>query len=49
MSKSFKTYEEAYSLYSDILSGREKDKTNPSIFYVPDYMKPYLVKWLPKK
>jgi len=32
MEKEFKYYEDAYTLYSDIVSGREKDKKNASIF-----------------
>jgi hypothetical protein len=31
MTKEFKNYDEAYSLYSDILSGREPDRKNPWI------------------
>ena len=32
MKKTFKTYAEAYELYSSILSGREPDRKNPTIF-----------------
>ena len=32
MEKEYKYYEDAYTLYSDIVSGREKDKKNASIF-----------------
>ena len=32
MEKEFKYYEDAYALYSDIVSGREKDRKNASIF-----------------
>ena len=32
MGKEYKYYEDAYTLYSDIVSGREKDKKNASIF-----------------
>lgn len=31
--KTFSTYSDAYSLYSDIVSGRDPDRKNASIFY----------------
>lgn len=34
MKKVFNTYEEAYQLYSDIVSGREPDRKNASISYM---------------
>lgn len=34
MKKAFNTYEEAYQLYSDIISGRDPDRKNASISYL---------------
>lgn len=44
MNKTFKTYEEAYNLYSDIVSSRDKDRKNASIVMTPDYQ--YMVCWM---
>ncbi len=43
MQKSFKNYEEAYKLYSDIVSDRDPDRKNPSIVMSPE--REYLVVW----
>lgn len=47
MSKTFKTYGEAYALYSDIVSGRDPDRKNPSIVMDPNWN--FIVCWEPKK
>lgn len=46
MSKSFKNYEEAYALYSDIVSNRDPDRKNASIVMNPQYE--YVVVWKKK-
>lgn len=51
MEKSFVEFSKAYDLYSDIVSGREKDRKNASIFLIPGSqdgtgrLPQYLVKW----
>jgi hypothetical protein len=34
MNKEFEKYADAYALYSEILSGRDTDRKNPTITYV---------------
>ena len=50
MEAEFKYYEDAYELYSDILGGREKDKTNPFIFLRSNLSGDewYVVQWFAK-
>lgn len=50
MKKIFENYDEAYSLYSNIVSGREPDRKNPSIFFTDkgDDGKWYTVEWQTK-
>jgi len=54
MQKSFSDYDKAYELYSDIVSGRDKDRKNASIFFVPSSWHgtvkipaQYIVEWEP--
>jgi hypothetical protein len=47
MQKVCNTYDEAYQLYSDILSGRDPDREYPSI--VMDKYDRFVVVWKPKK
>ena len=52
MKKTFKTYEEAYALYSDIVAGRDPDRKDASIFYrqgTSEVFEGYIVQWSEKK
>lgn len=45
MNKGFKTYAEAYQLYSDIVAGRDKDRKNATIIYVRGDYYEFYVYW----
>lgn len=45
MSKHFKTYSEAYALYSDIVSGRDPDRKHATIVIIEGT---FYVFWEPK-
>lgn len=47
MKKYFETYADAYELYADIVSGRDPDRKNASIFLNPSMQANalYVVQW----
>lgn len=51
MKKTFQTYDEAYACYSDILSGRDPDRKNPTISFVDgrEHGRYYQVDWQAKE
>lgn len=45
MHKNFNKYSEAYALYSEIVSGRDVDRKNPSIFLLAGSVDTFRVYW----
>lgn len=51
MKKSFKTYEEAYALYAEIVAGRDPDRMNATITYIRGderISEAFIVYWMAK-